>query len=464
MNTQSANLNIRYDWPIWTYRIKVIFSKTEGWIEGTYRWFSLEDNGKYIASSLEPAGLCFYGQMDDDEWQRWLFNIKKVATEILGTKIGEIELGEIGDESWFDEELAVIGEYPQIYKSSDYEKIEAFFDKPKPKLSELDEIELEQWLFRGDWHNLHDQIASNFQQRRHPSTTQFIYEQIIKAKIPEFDYKPVSRKLTWALADIGTKEAKGYLHKLSTFKDPLIQEFALKRLNNWENEHSRKRRMIRSSTSFENRIKLHYYSESEKNLPQYGNCISAHQSEDSLIVYQAYKPSIARYASENNKFGGSDFSFKRMTWIKPNYLWMMYRSGWANKKDQERILAIRISKKGWEELLSQATISSFKSEYHKTKEDWKKDLENSEVRLQWDPNHDPHGHKRDRKAIQIGIKGEALVTFNNKTILEVSDITDFVTKQRIYLEHNQLQHLEVPIETVYIPKRTDLNIGLTSYD
>jgi len=24
----------------------------------------------------------------------------------------------------------------------------------------------------------------------------------------------------------------------------------------------------------------------------------------------------------------------RMTWIKPNFLWMMYRSGWASKKNQ----------------------------------------------------------------------------------------------------------------------------------
>lgn len=35
MNTQSVNLNIRYDWPIWDYRINVIYSKTEGWIAGT---------------------------------------------------------------------------------------------------------------------------------------------------------------------------------------------------------------------------------------------------------------------------------------------------------------------------------------------------------------------------------------------------------------------------------------------
>ena len=211
------------------------------------------------------------------------------------------------------------------------------------------------------------------------------------------------------------------------------------------------------------KIKLQYYSESEELLPQSGNCLSAHQFKDSLIVYQAYKPSIADYAAENNKFGGVNFSFNRMTWIKPNYLWMMYRSGWATKVDQERILAIRISKEGWEELLSQATISSFKQEYHNTRDEWKEELSKSEVRLQWDPNHDPYGNKKDRKAIQIGIKGEMLRKFNDEMIVEISDITKFVSEQRIHVENEQLQHLEIPIETIFEPKRTDLNIGLTSY-
>lgn len=464
MNTQSANLNIRYDWPIWDYRINVIFSETEGWIEGTNRWFNLKDEGKYISSSVEPAGLCFYGKMDDSEWEKWLLNIKRVATKILGIKIGEIELGEVGDGIWHDRELEVIGEYSKIYKSSIHTDIEEFYTKPKPKLSELDEIEIEKWLFRGAWHELHDWLASSFQERRHPSTTKFLYDQIVTSQIPEFDYKPVSRRLTWALADIGTPESKRYLEELAKSKDQLVREFARKRLDGWENELSRKGRMIHSASRHADRIRLHKYRNSEKQLPQSGNYITAFQFDDSLIVYQAYKPSIATYAVENQKFGGNDFSFERMTWIKPNYLWMMYRSGWATKENQERILAIRITKEGWEELLQSAIISSFKMEYYENQEDWKSILTKSEIRLQWDPNHDPYGEKKERKAIQIGIKGAMLKKFNTEMILSISDITHFVKKQRIYVEHKQLQHLEIPIETIYNPIRKDLNIGITGYN
>lgn len=53
---------------------------------------------------------------------------------------------------------------------------------------------------------------------------------------------------------------------------------------------------------------------------------------------------------KNNKFG-QKFKMDRMTWIKPSFLWMMYRSGWATKKDQERILAIDIKREGFNTFL-----------------------------------------------------------------------------------------------------------------
>lgn len=464
MNIQSANLNIRYDWPIWDYRINVIYSKTEGWIVGTNRWFNQSDEGKFIVSSLEPSGLNFYGKMEDEEWNQWLLNLKKVATKYLGTKIGEIELGEIGDDFWTDKDLEVISEYAKVYKSKNRVDIEKYYSKQKVKLSELEEIEIDKWLFKGDWNYLHDWIASSFQQRSHPTTAKFIYNQIINSEIPEFDYKPISRRLTWALADIGTSESKEYLEELARSTDPLIQGFAEKRLISWEHEISRKGRMLPTARKHTDRIRLQYYSSSEAQLPQIGNIITAYQFDNSIIVYQAYSPSIANYAVKNQKFGGSSFSFNRMTWIKPNYLWMMYRSGWAVKENQERILAIKISKNGWEELLKNAVFSSYKKEWYSSESEWKLRLEKSEIRLQWDPNHDPYGNKIDRKAIQIGIKGELLKRFNEEMIESISDITRFVHKQRIYVEHDQIQHLEIPLETIYEPNRADLNIGITGYN
>jgi hypothetical protein len=60
-------------------------------------------------------------------------------------------------------------------------------------------------------------------------------------------------------------------------------------------------------------------------------------TEKTITVYHAYPAGIAVPALKASTFV-APFKRTRMTWIKPSFLWMMYRSGWATKTDQERIL------------------------------------------------------------------------------------------------------------------------------
>ncbi len=189
------------------------------------------------------------------------------------------------------------------------------------------------------------------------------------------------------------------------------------------------------------------YVEQLKHWPESGQHIMAQFDEHSIIVYQAYRPAIAEYAVQHQQFGG-EFSFARMSWIKPNFLWMMFRSGWANKPGQEHILAIRLRRQFFDELLSNAVASTFDTKKFENRESWKASVENSEVRLQWDPDHDPFGAPITRRAIQLGLRGEMLKRFATTALLSVEDITDFVRMQSRQLESG-IQNLVVPIETSY---------------
>src|SRR5262249_41135639 len=146
--------------------------------------------------------------------------------------------------------------------------------------------------------------------------------------------------------------------------------------------------------------------------------------------YQAYKPSIAYWAVQHQRLGGPDFSYSRMSWIKPNFLWMMYRSGWGTKQDQEITLALRLRRAFFEGILGDAVESSFSPSAHVSQEAWKAALESSEVRPQWDPDHDPHGRPEERRAIQLGLRGEALRRMGQEALLEVLDVSNFVSLQR----------------------------------
>ena len=194
------------------------------------------------------------------------------------------------------------------------------------------------------------------------------------------------------------------------------------------------------------------YKEYNLSLPSFGRFIIGSMSSDSIKVYQAYNHKIADYAIENQKFGGHHYSFSRMTWIKPNFLWMMYRSGWASKINQERILSIEIPISYFIDLVKIGVASSFDQSDYENHEDWKIAIKNSDVRLQWDPDHDHLGNKLNRKAIQIGIKGEELHSFNDN-IISIRDVTEFVIEQRNKIENEK--NFLVPSESVLINSYPD---------
>lgn len=175
-------------------------------------------------------------------------------------------------------------------------------------------------------------------------------------------------------------------------------------------------------------LELEPYLDQLTRWPTEGQHILAQFDQSSIIVYQAFRPEIALYAVEHQRFGGP-FSLERMSWIKPNFLWMMYRSGWARKLGQEHVLAVRLKREGFDAILSQAVASTYRESEFGSREEWQRAIARSEVRLHWDPDHDPRGTKQARRALQLGLRGETLRRYATSWILEIEDITAFVHEQ-----------------------------------
>jgi len=182
--------------------------------------------------------------------------------------------------------------------------------------------------------------------------------------------------------------------------------------------------------------------------PAEGEHILAHHDDISVVVYQAYRPAIGRYAIEHGHFGGPDYSFNRMSWIKPNFLWMMYRCGWGLKAGQEVILGLRIRRAFFDAVLDAAVSSAFDATAHATPQAWQDAVAASEVRRQWDPDHAPSGAKLPRRAIQLGLRGGMLRAFATTELLEVIDMSAFVAAQRAHAQDDNPQLL-TPVEHVY---------------
>ena len=182
--------------------------------------------------------------------------------------------------------------------------------------------------------------------------------------------------------------------------------------------------------------------------PREGQHVLAQFDDESVVVYQAYRVGIGRVAAREGYFGG-EFSLSRMSWIKPNFLWMMYRSGWGTKPDQEITLAVRLERTFFDGLLRAAVPSSFGASDYADNDSWKAAVAGSDTRLQWDPDHDPAGGKCERRALQLGLRGETLRQYARAAILEIEDISDFVAGQRANATPDNYARLLTPRERVY---------------
>jgi Domain of unknown function (DUF4291) len=196
------------------------------------------------------------------------------------------------------------------------------------------------------------------------------------------------------------------------------------------------------------KLETELYLKQVARLPKIGQQIIGQVQDGQMVVYQAFNPLIASYAVRNQKFGGNHYNFDRMSWIKPNFLWMMYRAGWAMKEHQENILAIWLPVEKFIEIFNLAIHSSFVSKIYETEDAWKQKLQNSTVRLQWDPDHDPFGNKIERRAVQLGLKGETLYKFGTEWQTKIEDITDFVKNEYQKVLANNLDELLVPKENI----------------
>ncbi|MEO1427633.1 MAG: DUF4291 domain-containing protein [Cyanobacteria bacterium J06633_8] len=149
--------------------------------------------------------------------------------------------------------------------------------------------------------------------------------------------------------------------------------------------------------------------------------LAAYDSEG-IYVYQAFKPSIAEEALRKGTFG-KGFNMERMTWIKPSFGWMLYRSGYATKHRQESILKIKLTHEGFQEILKQAIPTSFDRDIFASERDWKRSLDNSEVRYQWDPDRDLSLRRLEHRALQLGIRGSVVQSYVNTWIIKIEEVT-----------------------------------------
>ena len=178
--------------------------------------------------------------------------------------------------------------------------------------------------------------------------------------------------------------------------------------------------------------------------------IRAQYDRDTIVIYQAYSPQIADPAIKQQQFV-SPFSFHRMTWIKPSFLWLMHRSNWAQKSNQQRTLAVHISRDGWDKALSLGVLTHPEPSIFPNPNDWEMKFKDAPVHIQWDTERSLRGNGLNHFSIQVGISRHLIREFVDDWLVKIEDVSPTVAKIRNFLKSGKEKHAKrlLPPERIY---------------
>jgi hypothetical protein len=88
-----------------------------------------------------------------------------------------------------------------------------------------------------------------------------------------------------------------------------------------------------------------------------------------------------------------------------------YRCGWATKPGQERVLAIQITREGFEWAPGHSALSGYEPGLYAGQQEWAERKHSCPVRIQWDPERSLLLEPLPWRSIQIGLSGEAATKY-----------------------------------------------------
>lgn len=155
--------------------------------------------------------------------------------------------------------------------------------------------------------------------------------------------------------------------------------------------------------------------------------IRADYDAETIVVYQAYSRAIAQPALEAQRFV-APFSFGRMTWIKPSFLWLMHRSNWGQKAGQEQVLGVRIRRASWDAALELGVLTSPETRVFPSPTQWERAFARAKVHAQWDTERSLRGAALPYYSIQIGLSRHLIREYAESWIARIEDYTPLVRK------------------------------------
>jgi len=168
----------------------------------------------------------------------------------------------------------------------------------------------------------------------------------------------------------------------------------------------------------------------EQALPPAGRRVLATFDDRRVVVWQAHRPDVADAAIREQRFGGGSWRTDRVTRMRLSLPSLLARCSWGLRGGRERILAVSVSRAGFDAILRQAVPAEFEPDVYPTKAAWHLATRFANVSITWHPDRGPDGAPLERLTPRFGLRDHALAAFTERWVVGVEDWTAWVADHR----------------------------------
>jgi hypothetical protein len=164
----------------------------------------------------------------------------------------------------------------------------------------------------------------------------------------------------------------------------------------------------------------------QRDLPERGRHVLATFGDDTVVVWQAHGHAVADWALEHGRFGGEGWKLDRVTRMRTSLPSLLERCEWGQRPGRERVLAVHLTRAGFDAMLHQAVHAEYEPAVYPTRRSWHLATRYALVSVAWFPDLDARGRGLQRQTMRIGLRGLALRTWSEQWVVGVEDWTDTV--------------------------------------
>ncbi len=170
-----------------------------------------------------------------------------------------------------------------------------------------------------------------------------------------------------------------------------------------------------------------------------------------VVVWQAHRAEVAERAVATGTFDGPSWRTDRTTRLRVSLPSLLWRCAWATRPGRERILAVRLRRTAFDELLLRAVPGDNDPSVYASAGAWRLATRFATALVSWHPDRDVRGEPQPWDTARFGLREALLHAFSREWVLGVEDVTPWV------VAHRGDPHAPVPVVRPYpIPGGVDV--------